>query len=499
MKRVASNLFVRKPVETLIAEMESGHRLQRVLGPIALISLGVGATIGAGVFVLSGQVAHDYAGPSITVSFIVAGLACALAALCYAELASMVPVAGSAYTYAYATLGEFPAWIIGWDLIIEYAIGSAAVAVGWSNYLVEFLQGVLGIKLDPRLLSSPWDYDVSKGEFVWKTVKFAGADGSVQEVVAWLNLPAALIVLGLTGILVLGIKESARFNAAMVLTNIAIILTVIFVGSWFVKAENWTPFLHEEKGWRGIAEGAGKIFFAYIGFDSISTHAEEARNPRRDLAIGLLGSLVICTVLYVAVTAVLTGMSSYRDIDVNAPFAVAFRGRGMPITASLIAFGILAGTTSSLLVGLLSQPRILLAMARDGMLPMSFFGAVHPRFLTPWKSTILIGVLMALLSAVAPLSLLADLVSVGTLFAFMIVCASVWILRVRNPDIDRPFRVPGLPLIAASGILVNGGLMYYLGRDNWVRLLVWLAIGMVIYFGYGRYHSKFSRPAPSEH
>ena len=500
MKRLASDPFARKSVESLVAEMEGGVRLHRVLGPIALMSLGVGATIGTGVFVLSGEAAHVYAGPSITLSFALAGFGCALAALCYAELASMVPVAGSVYTYAYATLGELFAWIIGWDLIIEYAIGSAAVAVGWSGYLSELLQGMLGIPLDPRFLSSPWEYDVKAGAFIWQKVELVQSQGGVVAVNAWFNLPAALIVLVITGILVLGIKESVRINAGMVFMNILIILVVIAIGSAYVRRENWTPFLHKDKGWTGVAQGAGRIFFAYIGFDSISTHAEEARNPRKDMAIGLLGSLLICTVLYIGVTAVLTGMVPYEAIDVKAPFSQAFRRMNLPLTASLITIGILAGTTSSLLVGLLSQPRILLAMSRDGMLPHSFFGAVHPRFLTPWKSTILIGVVMSVFSALAPLNLLADLVSVGTLFAFIVVCAAVWILRLKNPETHRPFRVPALPFVAGGGILVNGGLMYYLGRDNWLRLLIWLAIGLVIYFSYGRYHSKFSgsaAPKPS--
>ncbi len=496
--RRPSDPFARKPIETLIREMKGGERLHRVLGPVALTALGVGATIGAGIFVLTGEAAYDYAGPSLIVSFLLAGLGCGLAALCYSELASMVPVAGSAYTYAYATLGELVAWIIGWDLIIEYAIGSAAVAVGWSNYLHELVHNVFGLALDPRLLASPWNYDVRSGEFFLQKVSVELAGGGSFEALPWMNLPAALIVLAITVVLVIGIRESARFNATMVLINVGIILVVVGVGSRYVRTANWHPFLHKTQGWRGIAEGAAHIFFAYIGFDSISTHAEEAKNPRRDLAIGILGSLAICTVLYVAASSILTGMVPYEQIDRNAPFSAVFRSRGLPAVSILVTIGILAGTTSSLLVGLLSQPRILLAMARDGLLPHDFFAAVHPRFLTPWKSTILIGVLVAIASALAPLKFLADLVSVGTLFAFLIVCAAVLILRVKSPEIDRPFRAPALPVVAGLGILVNGGLMLSLGRDNWIRLVVWLALGLVIYFGYGRYHTRFAKAGPAD-
>jgi APA family basic amino acid/polyamine antiporter len=483
-------MFARKPIATLLAEMSGGERLHRVLGPVALTGLGVGATIGAGIYVLTGEAAHNFAGPSLMLSFLLAGIGCGFAALCYSELASMVPVAGSAYTYAYATLGELLAWIIGWDLVLEYAIGSAAVANGWSNYFVEFTRHMLHIQIDPRLLSPPWDYDLKSGAFFFKTVTLASGD----SVNAWLNLPAIGIVAIITAVLVVGVRESAGFNAAMVLLNVGVILTIIGVGAVYVDPSNWRPFLHEEKGWSGVAEGAARIFFAYIGFDSISTHAEEARNPQRDLAIGIIGSLLICSTLYIAVAAVLTGMVSYRSIDVAAPLAAAFRQKGLTFATGLITVGILAGLTSSLLVGNLSQPRILMAMARDGMLPERFFAAVHPRFKTPWKSTILVGLVVALGAALVPLNFLADLVSVGTLFAFLIVCASVWILRYRSPELERPFRVPALPLIAAMGILINGGLMFSLGRDNWIRLIVWLALGLIIYFAYSRHHTKLGNP-----
>lgn len=494
MRHQPSNMFARKPIATLLAEMSGGERLHRVLGPVALTSLGVGATIGAGIYVLTGAAAHNFAGPSIMLSFLLAGIGCGFAALCYSELASMVPVAGSAYTYAYATLGELVAWIIGWDLVLEYAIGSAAVANGWSNYFVEFTRHMLHIQIDPRLLSPPWDYDLKTGQFFLNTVTLASGDA----VNAWLNLPAIGIVAIITAVLVVGVRESAGFNAAMVLLNVGVILTIVGVGAVYVDPSNWRPFLHEEKGWTGVAEGAARIFFAYIGFDSISTHAEEARNPQRDLAIGIMCSLLICSTLYIAVAAILTGMVSYRSIDVAAPLAAAFRQKGLTFATGLITMGILAGLTSSLLVGNLSQPRILMAMARDGMLPEGFFAAVHPRFKTPWKSTMLVGLVVALGAAFVPLNFLADLVSVGTLFAFVIVCAAVWILRYKSPEIHRPFRVPALPLIAALGILVNGGLMLSLGRDNWIRLIVWLSIGLVIYFAYSRYHTKLGRSQPPQ-
>jgi len=492
MRHPASDPFRRKPIATLLQEMKGGERLHRVLGPVALTGLGVGATIGAGIYVLTGEVAHNYSGPSMMLSFLLAAVGCGFAALCYSELASMVPVAGSAYTYAYATLGELLAWVIGWDLVLEYAIGSAAVANGWSNYFVELLGQVFHVHLDPRLIASPWDYDVKDGVFFLNTIELATG----ERAVAWFNLPAVLITAAVTAVLVVGIGESAGFNAAMVLLNVAIILTIVGVGSAHVDPRHWRPFLHEQKGWSGVAEGAARIFFAYIGFDSISTHAEEARNPQRDLAIGILGSLLICAVLYVAVAAVLTGMVPYTDIDVRAPLATAFTRKGLTFAGGLITAGILAGLTSSLLVGNLSQPRILMAMARDGMLPEGFFAAVHPRFKTPWKSTLLVGAVVALASALAPLNFLADLVSVGTLFAFMIVCGAVMILRSTSPEIDRPFRVPALPVVATLGLLVNGGLMFYLGRDNWIRLVVWLVIGLLVYFGYSRYHTKLGRPAP---
>jgi APA family basic amino acid/polyamine antiporter len=498
MGRRPSDPFARKPIETLLKEMGGGDRLHRVLGPVALTALGVGATIGAGIFVLTGEAARNDAGPSLVLSYLLAGIGCGFAALCYSELASMVPVAGSAYTYAYATLGELVAWIIGWDLVLEYAIGSSAVAVGWSKYLAAFCRNQLHIYFDPRWLDAPWGFDPKNHAFVQNMVHVGMTDGGEVTVPVIANLPALLIVLAITAILVVGIKESAAFNAAMVGVNLSVILLVIGLGATYVEPRNWTPFLHKENGWKGVSLGAAHIFFAYIGFDSISTNAEEARNPRRDLAIGILASLLICSVLYIAVAGILTGMVPYEQIDVNAPIASAFQTNGTTWASGLITVAILAGITSSLLVGTQSQPRILMAMARDGMLPAGFFAAIHPRFRTPWKSTLLVGLVVGLISALVPLNFLADLVSVGTLFAFLVVCAAVWILRYKNPEADRPFRVKGLPAVAVAGILINGGLMFSLGPDNWIRLGVWLGLGLAIYFGYSRYHTRLEPPAPAE-
>ncbi len=491
MKLISSSLFRRKNVDQLIHEMNSSERLNRRLGPLALTGLGVGATIGTGLYVLIGEVARDAAGPSLMLSFLLAAVGCGFAALCYSELASMVPVAGSAYTYAYTTLGELVAWIIGWDLILEYAIGSSVVAAGWSNHLDAFLRNVLHIRLDPRLTAAPWDYDLKQGAFFWKTVSLPGG----ETCVAWLNLPAILITAIITVILVIGIRESAGFNATMVFLNIAVILAIAGIGFAYIDPANWHPFLHEKKGWGGVTEGAARIFFAYIGFDSISTHAEEARRPQRDLALGIMGALAICTILYVAVAIVLTGMVPYQMIDVQAPLVAAFQSKNLTFAGGLITIGILAGMTSSLLVGNLSQPRILLAMSRDGLLPPGIFAAVHPRFKTPWKSTILVGAVVAAAAALAPLGFLADLVSIGTLFAFVIVSGAVWILRRTDPSTPRPFRAPFINVVAAMGILVNGYMMHSLGRENWLRLGIWLLVGLAIYFGYGRKHSLLGREA----
>ncbi len=470
-----SQLFAVKPVEVLLAEMEGENRLRRVLGPVSLTALGVGAIIGAGIFVLTGLAAHDKAGPGLILSFVVAGIGCALAGLCYAEFASMVPVAGSAYTYAYATLGELFAWIIGWDLVLEYAVASSTVAHGWSHYFLAFL-GFFEIHLPERWTNTPIDIDAVT--HVWS------ATGS------YCNLPAALVVLLITVVLVVGIRESAGFNAAMVILKLVVVLFVIGLGSAYVQPQNWHPFL--PFGWNGVMQGASYVFFAYIGFDSVSTHAEEARNPQRDVPIGIIASLGLCTVLYILVAAVLTGMVPYTEINIDAPVAAAFASRGLSMARFIISLGAVVGITSVLLVLLLSQARVLLAMARDGLIPRDFFAAVHPRFRTPHKGTILTGVLVAIVAALFPLRILAELVNIGTLMAFVIVCAAVLVMRRTNPQLPRPFRTPLVPFVPIAGMGMNFWLMYSLGWENWTRLVVWLLIGLVIYFLYGRSRSTMA-------
>jgi len=470
-----SQLFAVKPVGVLLAEMEGENRLRRVLGPVSLTALGVGAIIGAGIFVLTGLAAHDKAGPGLILSFVVAGIGCALAGLCYAEFASMVPVAGSAYTYAYATLGELFAWIIGWDLVLEYAVASSTVAHGWSHYFLSLLS-IFGITLPERWTNTPVDIDPLT--HVWATT------GS------YCNLPAALVVLLVTVVLVIGIRESASFNAAMVILKLVVVLFVIVVGSAYVRPQNWHPFL--PYGWGGVMRGASYVFFAYIGFDSVSTHAEEARNPQRDVPIGIIASLALCTVLYILVAAVLTGMVPYTEINIDAPVAAAFASRGLEVARLLISIGAVVGITSVLLVLLLSQARVLLAMARDGLIPREFFAAVHPRFRTPHKGTILTGVLVAIVAALFPLRILAELVNIGTLLAFVIVCAAVMVMRRTNPQLPRPFRTPLVPWVPILGMGMNFAMMCSLGWENWLRLLVWLLIGFGIYFGYGRSRSTMA-------
>ena len=486
------SLFTRKPLDVLLAELQGEDRLHRVLGPVQLTALGVGAIIGAGIFVTTGAIAKEVAGPALMLSYVVAGLACVFAALCYSEFASMVPVAGSAYTYAYATLGELFAWIIGWDLVLEYAVGAATVANGWSGYFQSAL-GSFGIHL-PLAISGPVvNYDPELGRLV--------ATGSL------INLPALLIVAVVTIILIVGIRESAGLNAVMVGIKVVAVIFVIGVGAFYINPDNWKPFApygfsglslfghtlvgHTDPGGRplGMLAGAALAFFAYIGFDSVSTHAEEAKNPQRDVPIGIITSLALCTVLYLAVVAVLTGMVPYDELDIQAPVADAFERVGLGWAHFLLAIAGVAGITSVLLVMMLSQPRVLLAMARDGLLPQGFFGNIHPRFRTPVKSTVATGLFVGTLAAFLPIQVLLSLVSMGTLLAFVIVCAAVLIMRRTHPDIERPFRVPLVPLVPILGIISCLILMFSLPAENWLRLLVWLGIGMAIYFGWGRRHS----------
>src|SRR3984957_8566096 len=469
-----SNLFATKSHEALLEELHSDQGLRRVLGPVQLSALGVGAIIGTGIFVLTGVAAHDTTGPALMLSFVVSGLTCVFAALCYAEFASMVPVAGSAYTYAYATLGELFAWIIGWDLILEYAVASSTVAHGWSHYFQDFLS-YFHVHLPHVYTNAPFD--------------FIPSTGRLATTGTWFDLPAVAITALITIILVKGIRESASFNAGIVILKVAIVFFVIIAGARYVNPANWHPFApfgltgfgffgHTIMGQTGAAgeplgmlAGAAIVFFAYIGFDSVSTHAEEARNPSRDVPIGIMASLLICTVLYIAVVAVLTGMVPYDKLSVDAGVSAAFKQAGLPWAEIIIAAAGVAGITSVLLVLMLSGPRVFLAMARDGMVPPSFFGDVHPRFRTPWKSTILIGVFVAVLTGFLPIDALLLLTNIGTLFAFVIVCAAVLIMRWTNPDAERPFRAPFYPAVPILGILSCLMLMFSLPVENWYRLI----------------------------
>ena len=489
-------LLATKPLKLLLDEMAGENRLRRVLGPVQLTSLGVGAIIGAGIFVATGAAARNVAGPALMLSYVVAGVTCVFAALCYAEFASMVPVAGSAYTYAYATLGEFFAWIIGWDLILEYAVGAATVANGWSGYFQSVL-AKFGIHFPASLAGPPIIYDAAAGHFV----QTAGV----------VNLPAILVTTLVTIVLVKGIQESANFNTAMVFLKVTVVLFVILVGAFYFDPKNWDPFA--PFGWSGLSffgrplfgqvnaggqpvgvlAGAAIIFFAYIGFDSVSTHAEEAKQPTRDVPIGIIASLLICTVLYIAVVAVLTGMVKYDRLSVDAGVSDAFKQAGLPWAEFIIAAAGVAGITSVLLVLMLSAPRVFLAMARDGMVPRGFFGDIHPRFRTPWKSTILVGAFVAVLTGFLPIDALLHMTNIGTLFAFLIVCAAVLIMRRTNPEAARPFRAPLYPIVPILGMLSCLMLMFSLPVENWYRLAIWMLIGFVMYFSYSYKHSELRK------
>jgi basic amino acid/polyamine antiporter, APA family len=512
-----NQLFATKSLEGLLKDMESDNRLKRALGPVNLTALGVGAVIGAGIFVATGEAARNTAGPALMVSYMVAGLACIFAALCYAEFASMAPVAGSAYTYAYTTLGELFAWIIGWDLVLEYAVGASTVANGWSGYFQKVLKGV-GLHFPEVIGKAPleWNHSAAWGDpSNWVT--FTGS---------YVNLPAVVIVIIVTAILVKGISESASFNALMVFIKVAAVLFVILVGAFFINPANWTQSVTPDGrtgfapfGWGGFSffgfesltigqrvegrpvgmlAGAALIFFAYIGFDSVSTHAEEAKNPKRDVPIGIIASLVVCTILYVAVVAVLTGMVPYYKIDANAGVSSAFAERGLKWAEFIIAAAGVAGITSVLLVMMLSGPRVFLAMARDGLVPKAFFADIHPTFRTPWKSTIAIGMFVAVLAGLLPINALLELTNIGTLFAFVVVCAAVLVMRRINPDAHRPFRCPLVPVIPVLGIALCLMLMMSLPVGNWLRLFGWMILGLIIYFTYSRHHSVLGKELRGE-
>jgi APA family basic amino acid/polyamine antiporter len=475
------NLLAIKPLSRIQEEAEGGaHTLKRTLGAGSLVALGIGAIIGAGLFSITGIAAANYAGPAIALSFVLAAIGCAFAGLCYSEFSTMIPIAGSAYTYAYATLGEFIAWVIGWDLVLEYAVGAATVSISWSSYVVSVCHS-LGINLPPYLIASPWQpVLLPNGQLVHGLI----------------NLPAVFIICAISTLLIIGIQESARVNAVVVVVKVIVVLVVIGVGIWFIKGSNYTPFIPEntgkfgEFGWSGILRAAGVIFFAYIGFDAVSTAAQEAKNPQRDMPIGIIGSLIVCTILYVVFSVVLTGLANYTEFkDAAAPVAVAIAHTPYTWLRPLVNLGIILGLTSVILVMLLGQSRVFFSMSRDGLLP-KIFSEIHPRYRTPWRSNILFMVFVSLFSAFAPISVVGEMTSIGTLFAFVIVCIGIMVMRKTQPGIARPFRTPWVPLIPILGILVNMAMMFGLGWTNWARLFVWLAVGLFIYFGYSQRHSR---------
>jgi APA family basic amino acid/polyamine antiporter len=484
------SIFATKSIEQLKAEASATgeHSLKRVLGPLNLVTLGIGAIIGTGIFVLTGIAAADHAGPAIVLSMILAGFASALAGLCYAEFASTVPIAGSAYTYGYATLGEFVAWIIGWDLILEYALGAATVAVGWSGHLTSFLHDFFGVDFPAALAAAPGTI-----------VQTAGG-----PVTAIFNLPAVIITVLVTILIVIGIKESANVNTVIVIVKVAVVLVVIVGGAAFVNSANWTPFIPEntgtfgEYGWSGVLRGAGVIFFAYIGFDAVSVAAQEAKNPQKDMPLGILGSLVVCTILYVAVSLVMVGLVPYQAMKGSpAPMVVAIRAAEQASGGSgllrsmvmLVEVGAIAGLSSVMVVMMMAQPRIFYSMANDGLLP-PFAKKIHPKFRTPHITSIITGVVVAIAAGFTPIGILGEMVSIGTLMAFVIVSLGIIFLRYQRPDLERPFRVPFVPFVPALSALVSLGLMAGLPGATWLRLIIWMTIGIVLYFAYGYRHSE---------
>jgi APA family basic amino acid/polyamine antiporter len=491
-----ANLFARKPLNQLMTEArEVGeHTLKRSLGPINLVMLGIGAIIGAGLFVRTAAAIADRAGPSVVLAFVVAGVGCAFAGLCYAEFASMIPVAGSAYTYSYATMGEFVAWIIGWDLILEYAVGAATVSIAWSAYANRVLDW-FGLRIPYQWSHSPFEHDIATG---------------VQGV---MNIPAVFILLVLTLLLIRGTKESAFVNGIIVILKVSIVLLVIGIGWRFINPANHTPLIpaptsyvthqgihHAYGGILGILGAAGVVFFAYIGFDAVSTAAQEARNPKRDMPIGILGSLVICTILYVLFSYVLSGVATVQDFrtagrEASVAFAITKYMTGFEWLSKSVTVAILAGFSSVILVMLLGQSRVFFSMSRDGLVP-KVFSDVHRKFRTPYKSNLLFFVFTGIFAAFIPEDVVGEMTSIGTLFAFILVCAGVWIMRVRNPELERGFRVPAAPLVATLGIITCGAMIYGLGWTNWMRLIVWLLIGLIFYFSYGKHHSRINAPPP---
>lgn len=492
---MAGSLFRTKSIDRLMSDGGEGGEsgLKRTLGPWALIGLGIGAIIGAGLFVRTAAAIADRAGPSVTLAFLVAGLGCAFAGLCYAEFASMIPIAGSAYTYSYATMGELLAWIIGWDLVLEYAVGAATVAIAWSEYLNKALE-MIGMHVPYAWCHSPFQ-------------TLTGADGVVQHGIV--NIPAVVILFLLSALLVRGTQESAIVNGLIVITKMAIVILVITIGWGFINPANHTPYIpaptqytdsegitHAYGGIMGILGAAGVVFFAFIGFDAVSTAAQEAKNPKRDMPIGILGSLVICTILYVLFSHVLSGVATVEDFrhagrEASVAFAITKYMTGYAWLSNFVTIAILAGFSSVILVMLLGQSRVFYSMSRDGLVP-KMFSDVHPVHRTPYKSNWLFFVFTSLFAAFVPGDIVGEMTSIGTLFAFILVCIGVWIMRRRRPDLKRGFTVPAMPVVATLGVVVCGAMIYGLGWTNWLRLGAWLLIGLVIYFGYSRSHSKIN-------
>jgi APA family basic amino acid/polyamine antiporter len=484
------SIFATKSIEQLKAEAAATgeHSLKRVLGPLNLITLGIGAIIGTGIFVLTGQAAAQYTGPAIVLSMVLAGIASGLAGLCYSEFASTVPIAGSAYTYGYATLGEFFAWVIGWDLILEYALGAATVAVGWSGHLTSFLHDFVGMNVPAAFAAAPCTM-----------IHAAGCSPD-----AIINLPAVLITIAVTVLIVVGVRESANVNTVIVIIKVAVVLIVILGGAAYINSANWHPFVPPntgtfgEYGYSGVLRGAGVIFFAYIGFDAVSVAAQEARNPQKDMPVGILGSLVVCTVLYILVSGVTVGLVPYKEmLGSPAPLVVAIRaaaeasgGSGiLRALTMLVELGAIAGLSSVMVVMMLAQPRIFYSMAHDGLLP-PFARKIHPRFRTPHITSMITGVAVSIAAGFTPIGALGELVSIGTLLAFVIVSVGIIFLRYQRPELERPFRTPFVPVVPALSALVSLGLMAGLPGETWLRLVIWMAIGLVIYFTYGYRHSE---------
>jgi len=494
LKPVDTSIMRKKPLSAYAADMQKSE-LKRVLTRWGLTSLGIGAVIGGGIFVLTGIAAHDWAGPALALSFVLAGVACTFAALCYAEFASILPVEGSAYAYSYGTVGEIFAWFIGWNLILEYMMGATTVAVSWSGYFEKLLH-LFHINAPIWLLNDP----VTAQE---KAEKLRAAGEAIPDFSFAMNLPAFLIVWVVTYILVKGIKEAASTNNLIVITKVIAVIFVIIVGSFYVDTANWTPFIPLESiddkgqphfGFNGIVTAASIVFFAYIGFDAVSTQAGEAINPRKDVPFAIIASLIICTLLYILVSLVLTGMVHYDKLDLKAPVAQAFADVGLTWAVYIITIAAIAGLTSVMLVMMLGQTRIFLGMAKDGLLPKGLFAAIHPTFKTPWKSTILVGAIVSVVAALTPIDKVSELCSSGTLLAFAMICAAVWLLRVREPNLERPYKTPALPFVATMGILANLYLMWNLRVDTKIAFLVWGTLGLIVYFVYSRKHSNLNNP-----